>query len=249
MKRSGSRSGSQGGTRLGAPLGASLLLHAGVVAGLFLLKPSAPPAMPPMYRVNIVAAPPGPRAAGVVRPRETPAPPPEEAAPPPKRAETIEKAMPLPTPEKTLPKRKQNAEATPTPAPKAEEKKPVAPEKAATAGGGPTGGRGTDVATVRTEGVDFPFPGYLENIVRQIALRFKPPGNTAARAEVMFRVHRDGSISNFRFLSRSGNFAFDLEAQGAVDQAAQVKAFGPLPTDFGDDVLPVIFSFDPRVLR
>lgn len=247
MKRGGSRSGSQGGTRLGAPLGASLLLHAGAIAALFLLRPSAPAALPPMYRVNIVAAPPGPRAVGVVRPREAPAPPPEKAAPPPKRAETIEKAMPLP--EKKPPARKQTSQATPTPAPKPEEKKPAKTEQAATAGGGPTGGRGTDVATVRTEGVDFPFPGYLDNIVRQIALRFKPPENSAARAEVMFLVHRDGSISNFRFLTRSGNFAFDLEAQGAVDQAAQVKAFGPLPAGFNDDVLPVIFSFDPRVLR
>lgn len=247
MTRAGSRSGSPGGTRLGAPLGASLLLHAGVLAALFTLKPSAPAAMPPMYRVNIVAAPPGPRAAGVVRPRETPAPPPEEAAPPPKRAETIEKAMPLP--DKAPPKRKQTSQATPTPDTKPAEKKPAAAEKPATAGGGPTGGRGTDVATVRTEGVDFPFPGYLENIVRQIALRFKPPENSSARAEVVFFVHRDGSISNFRFLTRSGNFAFDLDAQGAVDQAAQVKAFGPLPSGFNDDVLPVIFSFDPRVLR
>jgi protein TonB len=200
-----------------------------------------------MYRVNIVAAPPGPRAAGVVRPPQTPAPPPETAAPPPKRAETIEKAMPLP--DKAPPRRKQTAKATPTPAPEPDAKKPAAVEKAATAGGGPTGGRGTDDATVRTEGVDFPFPGYLENIVRQIALRFKPPENSAARAEVTFLVHRDGSISNFRFLTRSGNFAFDLEAQGAVDQAAQVKAFGPLPAGFNDDVLPVIFSFDPRVLH
>ncbi|HEY9479305.1 MAG TPA: hypothetical protein VIP79_04420, partial [Gemmatimonadaceae bacterium] len=79
MKRGGSRSGSQSGTRLGAPLGASLLLHAGAIAALFFLRPAAPAAMPPMYRVNIVAAPPGPRAAGVVRPREAPAPPPEEA--------------------------------------------------------------------------------------------------------------------------------------------------------------------------
>ena len=245
MKRGGSRSRSQGGTRLGAPLGMSLVLHLGVVALLLLLRPSAPAALPPMYRVNIVAAPPGPRAAGVVRPQRAPAPPPEEAAPPPKRAETIEKAMPLP--DKEPPKRKQTSQATPTPAPT--EAPPKTTEKAATAGGGPTGGRGTDVATVRTEGVDFPFPGYLENIVRQIALRFEPPGNSASSAEVMFLVHRDGSVSNFRFVTRSGNFAFDLEAQGAVDQAAQVKAFGPLPSGFSDDVLPVIFSFDPRVLR
>ncbi|HEY9448637.1 MAG TPA: TonB C-terminal domain-containing protein [Gemmatimonadaceae bacterium] len=243
MTGAGRRGWGQGGTRLGAPLGVSLLLHA--CAGILLVfaRPSAPAARPPMYRVNIVAAPPGPRAVGVVTP--APAPPPDEAAPPPKRAESIPKAMPLP--DKVPPRRKQTSQATPTPVPPAA--KPRETEAPAKAGGGPTGGRGTDVATVRTEGVDFPFPGYLENIVRQIALRFNAPGNTAASAEVMFLVHRDGSISNFRFLTRSGNFAFDLEAQGAVDQAGQVKSFGPLPAGFSDDVLPVIFSFDPRVLR
>jgi protein TonB len=128
---------------------------------------------------------------------------------------------------------------------------------AATAAAAPTPapagepGRGTDVVGVRTEGAEFPYPAYLENIVRQIALRFKVPRNSAARAEVMFVVRRDGSIvpNSLQFVSRSGNFAFDLEAQGAVEQAGAVKAFGPLPSGFADDVLPVVFSFDPRVLH
>jgi protein TonB len=102
---------------------------------------------------------------------------------------------------------------------------------------------------VRTEGVEFPYPGYLDNIVRQIAKSFNPPRNVAASAEVFFLIRRDGTVSDFRFLTRSGNYAFDLEAQGAVEQAAAVKAFGPLPSDFPDDVLPVIFSFNPQVLR
>jgi hypothetical protein len=42
-------------------------------------------------------------------------------------------------------------------------------------------------------GIDFPFPGYLNNIVRQIALRFTPPERDARlRAEIMFLIHRDG---------------------------------------------------------
>jgi protein TonB len=56
-------------------------------------------------------------------------------------------------------------------------------------------------------------------------------------------------VADIHFVTRSGNFQFDLEAQGAIDQAGQVKAFGPLPSGFTDDVLPVIFSFDPRVLK
>jgi protein TonB len=237
-----------GGARLGGPLGISLILHAGLIALLVMMRPDAPKALPPMYRVNIVAAPPGPRAVGVVTPTPAPAPPPEQPpAPPPKRAEILPKAMPMPS--KVPPPRKPPVQATPNPTPTAPATTPKTSAPPAQAGGGPVGGRGTDVATVRTEGVDFPFPGYLENIVRQIAIRFRPPGNMAVRAEVLFLIRRDGSVSDFRFLSRSGNFAFDLECQGAVDQAAEVKAFGPLPAGFPDDVLPVIFSFDPRVLR
>ena len=115
------------------------------------------------------------------------------------------------------------------------------------AGGGEQGGRGTDVANIRTEGIDFPYPGYLENIVRQIALRFRPPRGSPLKAEVMFLIRRDGTISGFRFMQRSGSFTFDLEAQGAVESAA--TAFGALPSGFKDDVLPVMFSFDPRLIR
>jgi len=117
------------------------------------------------------------------------------------------------------------------------------------AGGGPTGGRGTDVATVKTEGIEFPYPGYLENIVRQIALRFDPPPSSTARAEVFFLIRRDGSITGLQIRTRSGNYAFDLDALGAVEAAGRSLAFGPLPDAFPDDVLPVTFSFDPRVLR
>ena len=115
------------------------------------------------------------------------------------------------------------------------------------AGGGERGGRGTDVANIRTEGIEFPYPGYLENIVRQIALRFRPPRGSPLKAEVMFLIRRDGTVSGFRFVQRSGSFTFDLEAQGAVESAA--NAFGPLPAGFQDDVLPVMFSFDPRLIR
>ena len=103
---------------------------------------------------------------------------------------------------------------------------------------------------MRSEGIEFPFPGYLNNIVRQIAIRFKPR-NPAARlkAEVRFLIHRDGSVSDITFIRRSGNFSFDLEAQGAVDAASSALAFGALPAGFPDDVLPVVFSFDPEFLK
>jgi outer membrane biosynthesis protein TonB len=65
----------------------------------------------------------------------------------------------------------------------------------------------------------------------------------------MFFIHRDGSVTNFRFVQRSGNFGFDLEAQGAIEAAANAGAFGPLPDGFSEDVLPVSFFFDPAKTR
>ena len=227
---------------LKVPMGVSLALHFSLVALVLLagLRKTDVPALPPIYRVNIVAAPAGPRAIGEVRPEpaETPPVAPPEVAPPPPPSPTVERAVPTKAAQKAAPR------TTPTETPARQAAKTAAPR----AGGGPIGGQGTDVATVQTEGIDFPFPGYLNNIVRQIALRFNP--NDAAsglRAEVRFVIRRDGSVIGIGFVTRSGNYAFDLEAQGAVEAAA--TQFGALPEGFRDDALPVVFSFDPRIIR
>ena len=229
------------GTQLKGPLGVSLGLHA-TIAALVLLgfRKGDAPALPPIYKVNIVAAPPGPRAIGTVQPDVAT---PKPAAPPvtpPTPAKTKEPAVPI---AKVTP-RKASERSTPVDRP-AEATPPLPAPKA---GGGPIGGKGTDVATVQTEGIDFPFPGYLNNIVRQIALRFNPAdASTGRRAEVRFVIRRDGSVIGIGFVTRSGSYAFDLEAQGAIEAAA--SQFGPLPEGFHDDALPVVFSFDPRVIR
>jgi protein TonB len=228
-------------TGLAGPLVLSLLLHAGAVLPFVLLTAVRPPALPPMYRVDLVAAPPGPRAMGVVR--ETAPAEPAEAKVPPKAATTTENVVraPIDPPVRRPPPTRATENVTPKATPR------VAPAKATTAGGGETGGTGTDVANVRTEGIEFPFPGYLRNIVRQIALNFSPRNPGALRAEVYFLIRRDGSVTGVRFVTRSGNFAFDLEAEAAIEAAA--RSFGPLPAGFTDDILPIVFSFDPATLR
>jgi protein TonB len=231
--------------RLAPTLGVSLLLHLGVAVPLILARPERAPALPPIYRVDLIAAPAGPRQAGIVTPQ--PQAQPEQPAPTPPRAERQPQEMPAPPTQRPAPRtRTPPPPATPTPAPttRRTETAPAQP-----AGGGQTGDRGTDVATVRTEGIEFPYPAYLQNIVRQIAQRFDPPRRGALSAEVTFLLRRDGSVADIRISTRSGNFEFDQEAMGAIEAAARAGAFGPLPDGFPDDVLPVIFSFDPRVLR
>jgi protein TonB len=225
---------------LAGPFALSILLHAAVIAPVVVLKAAPQAELPPMYRVDLVAAPPSETpSAGVVRPESAPEPEAPTRAPAKAETQIREKLAPINAPSRRAPTQA-TPNITPTPA-------KVAPSTAPTAGGGPEGGTGTDVANVRTEGVDFPFPGYLQNIVRQVRLNFNPRNPGALRAEVFFFIRRDGSIDGFRFVNRSGNFAFDLEASGAVEAAA--RAFGPLPAEFPNDVLGVTFTFDPARMR
>ncbi len=247
------------------PIALSALLHV-AGASCFLLARHAPAApLAPMYKVSLVAAPAGERRIGVVSP--TPALASEAtpatavpAAAAPKPAAPIARSAPVPeraapsarsVPVKPPPKR-----ATPNAAAGGAASKPGAKGAASradatppSAGGGPVGGKGADVANVNTAGIAFPYPGYLENVVRQIALRFRPSRAGSLHADVAFLIRRDGSIAGLRLTTRSGVYSFDTEALGSVEAAAQARAFGPLPQGFSDDVLPVIFSFDPRLIR
>ena len=229
---------SRDGLSLRAPIVASAVLHLVVVSAFLLARgaPSVP--MPPTYRVSLIAAPPGPRQVGVVQPApaaEVPAPaPPARVTPEPSRMKAP------PTKAKPVKATKAPKVATPVAAATAPAKAPAA------AGGGPQGGRGADVANVHVDGIDFPYPGYLQNVVRQIAVNFKP-SRGGLTAVVAFLIRRDGSVNGIRLTTRSGVYSFDTEAMGAVEAAA--RSFGPLPAGFSDDVLPVIFSFDPRLIR
>jgi outer membrane biosynthesis protein TonB len=80
--------------------------------------------------------------------------------------------------------------------------------------------------------------------VSQVLRRWQRPGqSTPLEAEVSFLVHRDGSVTDLNFIRRSGNFAFDLEAQGAVEEAGRFRTFGGLPDGWQSDVLFVRFYF------
>ncbi len=218
----------------------SLVLHAGIVVAFLSLRPNAGPPTPPFYKVNLVAAPASPApVAGVVAPPVTKAPPPTVTKAPTRPKSDEVAKMPVAETPKVQDKR-----ATPNVSDTRVDRKAAAP----VAGGGPEGGAGADVANVKTDGIDFPYPGYLDNIVRRIRLHFKPsPGLAGLKAEVAFLIRRDGSIMGFRFTQHSRAYQFDLEVQGAVEAASAF--FGPLPASFKDDVLPVLFSFDPRLIR
>ncbi len=245
----------------------SAALHALVVTA-FVLAGGAHgrPRLPPVYRVTLVAALGTPAAAAAASPAaaaaqpaakpQPPAPKPAPARPVPRSRTPAVPLKPAPASRAQPAPAKTAAAATPTPQPLTPKPTPSgASQPAGTSTPGPAGNPsgapgGSDAATIKTEGVEFPFPGYLHNLVEAVYRRWRPPpSNALLEAEVFFYVHRDGSVTGLTFTQRSGSFAFDLEAQGSIEAAARAGAFGVLPAGYGPDVLPVSFYFNPRSAR
>lgn len=207
----------------------SAIVHL-AVAGLLFTNVQSSKAGPPAYAVDLVALPaPTPKKK---LPTEAPPRPPEDKPAP-------VKPQPKPTKAPAVP--------TPKPQPRDSNKEPPAKTKAPEAPlPGVTPSTGTDVATIKTPGLDFPFPEYLENIVSQVYRNWDRDAAQQNRTAVLsFLILRDGTVRDIRFVTRSGSFAFDLSAQGAIEASANASAFGPLPDGWDADVLPVTFQFEP----
>lgn len=211
----------------------TVVVHAAAIGLMwFTVKPEV--RYPPVYAVNLVAAPlPRPDTRRAPEAVERPA---EQTPPAVPTTTTKPAATPRPAPPRTP--------ATPEkrePAPRTQSTNTPAP--------GETPGTGNDAVTIKTPGLTFPFPGYLENIINQIYRRWDRPVGSRLRAEVTFLIMRDGSVRDLRFLTSSGNFSFDLSAQGAVEAAGNAGAFGSLPDGYDADVLLVSFFFAPSAGR
>jgi TonB family protein len=232
---------SSGSVQLGVPATLSAIVHVGlVVLALVAARGSRPRGE--VYAVNLIAAAAGPRQVGIVND----APKSEPEAPLPKRAEMKAKET-VPTPPVKRPPEATRTPSRATQVPDAKSARFDTP--APKAGGGETGGKGTDVANVSTGGKEFPYPAYLHNIITQIALRFDPRQKQMLSADVQFVIRKDGSVFAISVVKPSGSYGFDLEAKGAVEAAGSARAFGPLPDGYMDDALTVIFTFDPKIIR
>jgi protein TonB len=229
-----------------AGLVGTVVVHA--AAALFLLAAVRPTrASPPSYAVDLVAAP-APTTRQRLAREALPTPPPEEKpAPAPPKPAPPQKEKPAPV----APKPPKPAKTAPAPAPKpppTEAEREPSPQTAAPVAPAPgeTPSTGTDVATIKTPGLAFPFPEYLRNIVTQVYQRWdRGSAKQSNFAEISFLILRDGSVRDIRFVTRSGSFAFDLDAQGAIEAAGNSQAFGQLPDGWEADVLPVSFYFQP----
>ena len=222
----------------------SIVLHLCLVAALVIWGGSTDLRRPPAYRVELIAAPPGPRQAGVVDAASKPVAAKPEVAGAERPAPT-EKALPTTSKPavkspKATPSTQRTREAGATSAP-ATAKATAAPK----AGAGAQGGKGADVANISTRGIEFPYPGYLSNITRKIALNWTPRRTSSALvAEVKFMIRRDGSVAGIEVVRGSGDALYNADATGAIEAVGATRGFGALPSGFPDDVLVVYFTFD-----
>jgi len=232
---------------MGTGFVASIGFHVGLAAAALWWAGRPAPVRPPVYRVELVGQA-GVRQAGVEAPEAPPAPAPEEPA---AGAERVAKEKVIPKPTKDRRAVKPSPKATPSPAtrktPPGSARKAENPQGGAPkAGAGAAGGKsGADVVNLRTEGIAFPFPGYLNNVTRQVFLNWSPRRVAAALvAEVKFIIRRDGSVMGIEVVKRSGDRLYDLDAMGAIEAVGATRGFGRLPEGWTDDVLVVYFTFD-----
>jgi len=219
-------------TGVAAGVVGTIVVHVAAIAVLWSTVKAADLG-PPVYAVELVAAPAPPPDArrvpeAVSRPPavEPPAPPKPEPKPPKPVPEVPKPPVPAP-PRRTEPTPPSRSREAPLP--------------------GETPGTGHDAVTVSTPGLEFPYPDYLRNIVQEVYRRWQRPlGNAALRAEVSFLILRDGTVREIRLTRSSGSFSFDLSTQGAIEAAGANRAFGQLPDGYPADVLPVSFYFTPR---
>ena len=229
------------GVSLGMAL--SVVLHA-ALAGAIVYAATHAPAPEPAQMVNIqfakmpvppaapaarkpAAAPPAPKI-------EEPQPRIEEPKPQPKAEE------PPPNPEKnTVPlspfgrSTKKGSDTPPAPAP--------APEPAGTPLPGgevavPIGGSGV----TGLEGGDFPYALYIQGMHRKIGGNWVRPPIHGATVVIYFRILRDGTISEARVATPSGNGTFDRAALSAVRSSSPLN---PLPFAYSGSYLGVHLAF------
>lgn len=199
-------------------LAASILLHALVATGVWILALGRPDRsrLPPVYQVSLVSA-------AEVAPKRT--------RPEPRPPEPVEEEEP--EPEEVVPE----PDETPTDQPKPREDRPTpraGPERAESPG--------VD-SPVTLEGKPFPFPWYLDQLVRKIERNWRPTSNTLS-ATIHFRIDASGRLGEVEVHEKSGNFMFDQAAKRAVEAANPLP---PLPDDYEGDWLGVYFVFDTEV--
>lgn len=231
----------------------SLLLHGGLTAALVWgAMHAAKPERVGLVNIQFAPMPSAPRAAAPVTAKSKPAAPkppePKIEDPKPKIVEPKPIAPePVKTPEKnTVPlspfgqSTKKGSEtpavAKPAPAPPATTTA-AAPGVPGTTTDVPVGGSGI----TGLEGGDFPYTLYIQGMHRRIGTNwFRPQVAGGIATVIYFRILRDGTITEAKVQTPSGNGTFDRAALGAVRSSSPLN---PLPFGYNGNYLGVHLTF------
>ena len=212
-------------------LGISLCVHVVVLGALVFLFKAVPEMRLPegVYSVKILQPFVGSMRSGKTEKGEAAKEEAKAAEPkePPKKKEPT-----VPVPKK--PDAKKEGEAKNEPAEKPAQEKPLGVE----VGIGTADGTG-----IAVDAANFPFSYFLSAIERRVSDNWfsaVSEGAAGLTCVVYFRLSRDGSASDVRVETSSGNAYFDRAAIRAVKSAAP---FPPLPKAFTDSFLGIHFTF------
>jgi colicin import membrane protein len=84
---------------------------------------------------------------------------------------------------------------------------------------------------------------YLKEIHKKLKRAWMPPGDRSSRAQILFRIRRDGSVAFLRLVKSSGDSEVD---QSAIQAIRAAQPFGVLPKDYLPEALDVSYSFNFR---
>ncbi len=227
----------------------SLLLHGGLIAlAVYAATHASAPQAARMVSIEFAKMPGPPAAPATQRKPVTPKPveAPKIEEPEPKADPKITEPKPVAAttpakPEKNTvplsPFGRSTKKGSETPA----VAKPATPPPAAATGTTtaevPIGGSGV----TGLEGGDFPYTLYIQGMHRRIGMNwFRPTVAPGTATVIYFRIQRDGTISEARVETPSGNATFDRAALSAVRSSSPLN---PLPFAYNGTYLGVHQTF------
>jgi periplasmic protein TonB len=231
----------------------SILLHAGLTA-LAVYAALHAPAPQAVRMVNIqFASTPAAAAPAAAAPAQPSSPAPQPVQP---RIEEPKPVIAEPKPPVTPPAAKPEKNTVPISpfgrsTKKGSETPAATPPTPPPAPAGPSTGIGVGVGTADVpvggsgvtglEGGDFPYTLYIDGMQRRIGGNwFRPQVPPGTAAVIYFRIQRDGTITDPRIQTPSGNSAFDRAALSAVRSSAPLN---PLPFAYNGNYLGVHLTF------
>lgn len=235
----------------GAAIVLSIILHGGLAAvaaygALRMTPPKAARVVNIQFARMPAAAPASPPPARVQAPPAAPAAPPKIQEPEPKIVEPKPQVTKsAPEPEKNTVPLSPFGRSTK----KGSERPAAAPPRETPAPAPALGGTGTTTADVPVggtgvtglEGGDFPFTLYIDGMQRRIGSNwFRAQVASGTTTVIYFRILRDGSITDARVATPSGNATFDRAALSAVRSS---NPLNPLPPAYNGNYLGVHLTF------